>query len=175
MHPYHQLPKIPGAPRRSKTKTNARSTNMETNIITGIADGPSHIIDAATRAESIGPNATTCQPIAGGATRQSHVAGQGGPVEPRFDLLMNNSVGLRRLAETFGEGAVKYGEKNWQKGLSESNLINHALAHLHQYLAGDRKEDHIAHLTWNFYTLMWMQEKRPDLMDITLPQKNEQE
>jgi hypothetical protein len=151
MHPHHPLPKIPGTPRRSKTKTNAQSTHMETkeNVVTGAASP-----------------GNTAQPVPGGATRQAHVAGEKDKA-PRFDLVTNNDVGFRRLAETYGEGAVKYGDHNWKKGLSESNLINHGLAHLQQYLSGDRSEDHIAHLIWNFYTLMWMQEHRPDLMDLS--------
>jgi len=87
----------------------------------------------------------------------------------RFDLLLDNSVGIRRLAETYGEGFAKYGAGNWKKGFKESVLLNHAMEHLVLYVSGDTTEDHLAHATWNLFTLMWMQEKKPELLDLTAP------
>lgn len=43
----------------------------------------------------------------------------------RLDLVFNNPVGLRRLAETYGEGAAKYGPNNWKKGFNESVFLSH--------------------------------------------------
>lgn len=85
----------------------------------------------------------------------------------RYDLLMRNSVAMRRMAEVFGEGEAKYGPDNWMKGFEESVLISHAMEHLRQYLAGDTSDDHIAHLTWNMMTLMWIQENKPELVNLT--------
>lgn len=102
-----------------------------------------------------------------GAVRDTiyHRSERGYPL--RFDLVLSNDVGFRRLAETFGEGFLKYGADNWKNGFEESILINHCLQHLTQHLAGDTTEDHLTHALWNLYTLLWMQEKRPDLMDLT--------
>jgi hypothetical protein len=83
----------------------------------------------------------------------------------RYDLI--TPVGLRRLAETYGEGAVKYGDENWLKGIDCKNLMNHALTHLTQYLAGDRTEDHLAHASWNLFAIMHNEEKMPHLQNIT--------
>ncbi len=82
----------------------------------------------------------------------------------RFDLI--TPIGLRRLAATYQEGAVKYGAHNWQKGIPASDLTNHALKHVNSWLSGDTSEDHLAHAVWNLMTLIHFQETRPELMDI---------
>lgn len=85
----------------------------------------------------------------------------------RLDLVFNNPIGLRRLAETYGEGAIKYGPNNWKKGFKESVFISHALEHIRLHFHGDTSEDHIAHACWNLFTLMHFQETKPEMMDIT--------
>jgi len=81
----------------------------------------------------------------------------------RYDLI--TPIGLRRLAETYAEGAKKYGEHNWRKGIPASDLINHAIRHIYLWLDGDNREDHLAHAVWNLMTCMHFEEMRPDLMD----------
>lgn len=107
--------------------------------------------------------------IPGGAVRSPESAGQReGKPPARFDLAMMNTVAMRRWAETFGEGVAKgYKPNGWMKGFPESNLLEHLTAHLNMFLAGDKSEDHLAHAFWNLGTWMWMQENRPDLMDLT--------
>lgn len=56
---------------------------------------------------------------------------------------------LKSLAITMEEGASHYGKHNWTKGIPNSNSLNHALSHLQEYLAGDRKEDHLGHALAN--------------------------
>jgi hypothetical protein len=86
---------------------------------------------------------------------------RGADVKARYDLIP--LVGLRRLAETCAEGARKYGENNWARGIPSSNVINHALAHIANYLDGDRTEDHLAHAVWNLFVAMHNEERRPDV------------
>jgi len=51
--------------------------------------------------------------FASGAQRSGRVAGQGRRY-PRYDLISH--VGLRRLAETYAEGAERYQVHNWRRG-----------------------------------------------------------
>lgn len=83
----------------------------------------------------------------------------------RFDLI--TPVGLRRLAETYGEGSIKYNDENWLKGIEAKNLMNHALTHLNQYMAGDKSEDHLAHASWNLFAIMHFEELMPSMINIT--------
>jgi hypothetical protein len=92
----------------------------------------------------------------------------------RYDLI--SPVGLRRLAETYAEGAKKYNDHNWLKGFPQSTVLNHALRHLRLYIQGDATEDHLAHAAWNLFAAMEFEETRPDLMDIirrNKPQDND--
>jgi hypothetical protein len=79
----------------------------------------------------------------------------------RYDLI--TPIGLRRLAETCHEGAVKYSDFNWERGMPIADLANHAIAHLYAYLSGDRSEDHLAHAAWNCLGACHSEEQWPEL------------
>lgn len=66
---------------------------------------------------------------------------------------------MRRLAKVYYEGAQRYGDVNWQKGIPSSNLINHAVNHLMLWLEGNRDEDHLAKVVWGMFTLMYNESK----------------
>ena len=89
--------------------------------------------------------------------------------DTRYDLI--TPIGLRRIAETYAEGAVKYSPRNWEKGIPASNLINHAMKHIEQWRAGDTSEDHLAHAVWNLMATMHFEEARPELIDFPTRQK----
>ena len=67
--------------------------------------------------------------------------------QTRYDLI--SPIGLRRLAETYAEGAAKFGQFNWENGMPVTDLLNHGIAHIYKFLSGDRSEDHLAHAAWN--------------------------
>ena len=91
----------------------------------------------------------------------------------RFDLI--TPVGIRRLAETCAEGAAKYGDRNWEKGIPASVMLNHAIRHLYLYLEGDRSEDHLAHAAWNILGVCHFEERLPDMIDLPGPPADRQE
>jgi len=82
----------------------------------------------------------------------------------RFDLI--TPIGLRRLAETCAEGARKYGDFNWQKGIPASQMLNHAIRHLYLWLEGDNQEDHLAHAAWNILGVCHFEEALPEMIDV---------
>ncbi len=82
----------------------------------------------------------------------------------RYDLI--TPIGLRRLAETYAEGAARHGERNWELGMPASALVNHALRHMNLWMTGDDSEDHLAHAAWNMLALMHFEELHPALIDI---------
>lgn len=89
----------------------------------------------------------------------------------RFDLISPQA--LRRLAATYSEGAVKYGDNNWRKGMEFSNVINHVLEHINTYIANSdpNGEDHLAHAAWGLFTLMEQEATRTDLDDLYFRQQ----
>ena len=56
---------------------------------------------------------------------------------------------LSTLARVYAEGAKKYGEFNWEKGMPASDFLNHAIRHYTLFLSGDILEDHLGHMLWN--------------------------
>lgn len=90
-----------------------------------------------------------------GAVRSADRVGE------RYDLI--SPIGLKRLAQTCAEGAAKYDDFNWEKGMDVPEMLNHAISHIYTYLSGDRSEDHLAHATWNLLGAIHSEEKWPEL------------
>ncbi len=65
----------------------------------------------------------------------------------------------------FEEGAEKYGENNWQKGLPAKCYINSAVRHFLKYLRGDADERHDRAFVWNILCCMWTCIHYPELND----------
>lgn len=60
-------------------------------------------------------------------------------------------------------GAERYGERNWLKGMPVSRLLNHALAHIYEHLAGKTDEDHLGHAAANLLMACHSDEHWPEL------------
>ena len=75
------------------------------------------------------------------------------------------------VARHFENGALKYGERNWQKGIPISRYIDSALRHLMKDLAGETDEDHAAAFVWNCMCAAWTMEHLPAMDDYTLARK----
>jgi hypothetical protein len=74
----------------------------------------------------------------------------------RYDLI--SPLFLKRLAKHFENGAKKYGDRNWEKGIPLSSYLDSAMRHLSNYLEGLRDEDHLAAAAWNISCLIHMEE-----------------
>ena len=59
------------------------------------------------------------------------------------------------VSKHFEEGAKKYGENNWQKGLPVSCYIDSAIRHYLKYLRGDSDERHDRAFIWNIMCCIW--------------------
>ena len=59
------------------------------------------------------------------------------------------------LAKHFEEGAEKYGEHNWEKGIPIDSFIDSAVRHYLKYLRGDKDEPHDRAFVWNLMCCAW--------------------
>lgn len=85
--------------------------------------------------------------VDGGRTRFATGAVRSSDAEAtRYDLI--SPIGLEAVARTCAEGAAKYSAHNWERGMDVPDLLNHALRHIFQFLAGDRSEPHLPHAAW---------------------------
>lgn len=55
----------------------------------------------------------------------------------------------------FEEGAKKYGENNWQKGIPTNCYVDSAVRHYLKWLRGDADEPHDRAFVWNLLCCMW--------------------
>jgi hypothetical protein len=92
-----------------------------------------------------------------GAVRSSDVE------QFRYDLV--SPIGLREVARACAEGAEKYGDWNWEKGMPVHDLLNHVIAHIYKFLGGDRSEPHLGHAAWGMLAAIHSQELWPHLND----------
>lgn len=83
----------------------------------------------------------------------------------RYDLI--SPFGLRRIAMWYELGALKYAERNWEKGIPMSRCVDSAMRHLNKFLMGMTDEDHLAAAAWNIIAIMHYEETgRTDLDDL---------
>lgn len=67
----------------------------------------------------------------------------------RYDLVLSLTHMIYRLARHFENGAVKYGDDNWKKGIPLRRYLDSAFRHLTKYAAGETDEDHLSAAIWN--------------------------
>lgn len=65
----------------------------------------------------------------------------------RFDLLPK--FALEGIARHFENGAIKYGDSNWEKGMPVSWFVDSLMRHTDKARRGQVDEDHVAALGWN--------------------------
>lgn len=65
------------------------------------------------------------------------------------------------VAKHFEEGAKKYGENNWQKGIPVHCYIDSAVRHYLKWLRGDKDEPHDRAFVWNLMCCIWEVDYRP--------------
>ena len=72
---------------------------------------------------------------------------------------------ILEVSKHFEEGAAKYGENNWQKGIPVKCYIDSAVRHYIKHLRGDNDENHARAFVWNILTAAWTCEHYPSLND----------
>lgn len=69
------------------------------------------------------------------------------------------------VSKHFEEGAKKYGEYNWQKGIPTHCYIDSAVRHYLKWLRGDDDEPHDRAFCWNIMCCIWTCIHKPELND----------
>ena len=59
------------------------------------------------------------------------------------------------LSKHYEQGAKKYGENNWQKGIEFKSYIDSAVRHLLKYMNREEDERHDRAFLWNIISLIW--------------------
>lgn len=69
------------------------------------------------------------------------------------------------VAVHYEEGAEKYGEDNWRKGLPVKNYISSMVRHYLKWLRGDTDEHHDRAFVWNILCCIWEHDFSPRAVD----------
>jgi len=70
----------------------------------------------------------------------------------RFDLIPPST--LRALAIHYEMGCLKYGDRNWEKGIPVSKYYDSGVRHANSFLAGIKDgENHLIAAIWNFFCM----------------------
>ena len=77
------------------------------------------------------------------------------------------------VSKHFEEGAKKYGEYNWQKGIPTHCYIDSAVRHYLKYLRGDKDEPHDRAFVWNILCCIWTCIHKPELNDYKKEEKSD--
>ena len=77
---------------------------------------------------------------------------------------------LLEVSKHFEEGAKKYGEHNWQKGIPIHCYIDSAVRHYLKHIRGDNDEPHDRAFVWNIMCCIWTCIHKPELNDYAFMQ-----
>ena len=76
-----------------------------------------------------------------------------------FDMILG-------VSKHFEEGAKKYGEYNWQKGIPVHCYIDSAVRHYLKCRRGDNDEPHDRAFVWNILCCAWTVIHKPEMIDV---------
>lgn len=66
----------------------------------------------------------------------------------------------------YEDGAHKYAERNWEKGINLHNLIDSGIRHYLKWLRKDTDEPHDRAFVWNMLGAIWTIDNKPEFDDI---------
>lgn len=75
----------------------------------------------------------------------------------------NYETTFLEVAIHFEEGAKKYGDNNWRKGIPVRCYIDSGVRHYLKFLRGDKDEPHDRAFCWNIMCAIWTCKHKPEL------------
>ena len=90
-------------------------------------------------------------------------------VENNTDLY----TAMLEVAIHYADGARKYAERNWEKGLNVHCFIDSGVRHYLKFKRGDTDEPHNRAFIWNMFGAIWTHKYKPDLIDLPFMKKEE--
>lgn len=71
---------------------------------------------------------------------------------------------IMEVSKQYEDGAKKYSERNWEKGIPVHCYIDSAARHLMKIGAGWDDEPHVRSTLWNLFSLAWTIKHHPELL-----------
>jgi len=89
------------------------------------------------------------------------------------DDIVNICSALLEVSKQYEEGARKYSDRNWEKGIPVHCFIDSGVRHLLKYLRGDKDEPHDRAFIWNMLGAIWTHIHHPELIDLPFAESEE--
>ena len=86
--------------------------------------------------------------------RQFDTGAQRDTAEGKLRMSLLPQQELKRVMKRYLDGAEKYGENNWLKGMPLSVYFDCAHRHLEAWWRGEDSEDHAAAVVWTMFCAM---------------------
>lgn len=84
----------------------------------------------------------------------------------------DSSTALLEISKHFEDGSIKYGDRNWEKGIDIHCFIDSAVRHYLKFRRGDTDEPHDRAFAWNILCAMWTHRHHPELIDIPIKERS---
>ena len=81
----------------------------------------------------------------------------------RYETL---ETAMLEVSKHFEEGAKKYAERNWEKGINSHCYIDSAIRHYLKHIRGDNDEPHDRAFLWNLMCAWWTHINKPEMIDL---------
>lgn len=75
------------------------------------------------------------------------------------------------VSKHYEDGAKKYSDRNWEKGIPLHCFVDSAVRHYLKYKRGDDDEPHNRAFVWNILGAMWTYHHHPELIDLPFAHK----
>lgn len=79
---------------------------------------------------------------------------------------------LLEVSVHFEDGAKKYGDNNWRKGIPVRCYINSGIRHYLKWVRGDNDEPHDRAFCWNIMCAIWTCKHKPELNEYAKEAQN---
>jgi hypothetical protein len=56
---------------------------------------------------------------------------------------------MEQLARLYEAGCLKYGDRNWEKGIPLGRYMDSGMRHMVKFMRGETDEDHLLAAAWN--------------------------
>lgn len=84
----------------------------------------------------------------------------------------NVETAMIEVSKHYAEGAKKYQERNWEKGIDLHCFIDSGVRHYLKFLRGDTDEPHDRAFLWNILGAIWTHKNKPELIDLPFKEEN---
>lgn len=85
------------------------------------------------------------------------------------DMKCDMYTAMLELAKHYEDGAKKYAERNWERGLPLHSFIDSAVRHYLKFQRGDNDEHHDRAFLWNLFGVLWTQTHKKEVSLFDLP------